>query len=41
MKMSAYVPAEESMDLDRPFLYAICDEAGNILFMGVCANPEG
>ena len=41
MKMSAYVPAEESMDLNRPFLYAICDEAGNILFMGVCANPEG
>lgn len=40
MKMSAYVPAEESMELDRPFLYAICDEAGNILFIGVCANPE-
>ena len=41
MKMSAVFAAEESLYLNRPFLYGLYDEAGNLLFMGVCENPEG
>ncbi len=41
MKMSAVFAAEESLYLNRPFLYGLYDEAGNLLFMGVCENPAG
>ena len=36
----AALPTDEAyMILDRPFIYGIRDDNGNILFMGVCGNP--
>ena len=36
----AAMPTDEAyMILDRPFIYGIKDDNGNILFMGICGNP--
>ena len=30
---------EFEMNLNRPFLYGILDEEGNLIFIGTCMNP--
>lgn len=42
MARGAMAPSQElEMNLDRPFLYGILDDAGTLIFIGVCLNPEG